>query len=123
MEKIKRNKIAENSIRFTAGALSQTNNSNIPLKSVDNILERYKETCRDRYMFTVEEAESIMQVLRSMPGYSPEKFLIASSVIDCGPVSQNTQFSQFLYSIYIILSMTNPELFEDYEEETHTKDY
>lgn len=97
--------------------LHKINNSNIPLKSVDSLLDRYKETCGDRYMFTAEEAESIMQVLKSVPSYSPEKLLIANSAIDCGPVSQNTQFSQFLYSIYIILSMTNPKLFEDYKEE------
>ena len=115
MGKIKRNEIAEKGI-LLAGMLPQIDGLT-PSEFVDHIVDRYKETCGKRYMFTAEEAESIMQALKSMPGYSPEKFHVAGSAIDHTGMSRNMCFSWQLYIAYIMLSITNPELFEDGEGE------
>lgn len=115
MGKIKRNEMAEKGILL--GKMLPQIDGITPSEHVDNIVARYKETCGSRYMFTAEEAESIMQALKSMPGYTPERFCVADSAIDRKSMSRNMVFSWHLYIAYIMLSITNPELFEDYEGE------
>lgn len=124
MKKIKRNKMVEKGIIF-ARMLSKIDGET-PSEFVDGIVNRYKEECGSRYIFTAEETENIMQALKAMPGYTPEKFFVAGSFFDFESMSPNMHFSLHLYIAYIMLSITNPELFEDYKEaedgKDHTKD-
>ena len=48
---------------------------------LDNIMEEYKKT-EGKKLFTADETDSIMQILESMPGYTPEKFFTACTVIN-----------------------------------------
>ena len=84
---------------------------------LDKFVELYKKT-EDKKLFTAEETDSIMQILESMPGYTPEKFFTACTVInDVDEDNMMKVFQEALYVTYIMLSITNPELFEDYKEE------
>ena len=86
-------------------------------KFLDEFVELYKKR-DDINIFTAEETDSIMQVLESMPGYTPEKFLTACVEInDVDEDNMMKVFQEALYVTYIMLSITNPELFEDYKEE------
>lgn len=120
MKRIKRNKMVEKGI-ILARMLSKIDGET-PSEYVDGIVNRYKEECGSRYIFTAEETENIMQALKAMPGYTPERFFVAGSPLDCESMSPNMHFSWHLYIAYIMLSITNPELFEDYKEEKNGKD-
>ena len=84
---------------------------------LDEFVKLYKK--RDSInAFTDEETDAIMQILQSMPGYTPEKFLTACAAInDIDEDNKTKMFQDALYIAYIMLSITNPELFENYEEE------
>lgn len=115
MEKIKRNEIVKKGI-LLAGVLPQIDGFT-PREFYEGISEEYKRRCGDDYMFTSEEAETILTALESMPGFSREKFLALGSAVSHTSKHALGCFSWELYVIYIMLSITNPELFEDYEEE------
>ena len=86
---------------------------------LDEFVELYKKR-DDINIFTAEETDYIMQVLESMPGYTPEKFLTACVEINDIDIDEDNKAKVFqwaLYFTYIMLSITNPELFEDYKEE------
>ena len=84
---------------------------------LDEFVKLYKKR-DDINIFTAEETDSIMQILESMPGYTPEKFFTACTVInDVDEDNKMKVFQEALYVTYIMLSITNPELFEDYKEE------
>lgn len=86
---------------------------------LDEFVELYKKR-DDINVFTAEETDSIMQVLESMPGYTHEKFLTACveiNDVDVDEYNKTKVFQLALYVTYIIISITNPELFEDYKEE------
>lgn len=84
---------------------------------LDEFVELYKKR-DDINVFTAEETDFIMQILESMPGYTHEKFLTACTEInDINEDNKAKVFQKVLYIAYIMLSITNPELFEDYEEE------
>lgn len=84
---------------------------------LDEFVELYKKR-DDINVFTAEETDSIMQVLESMPGYTPEKFFTACTAInDVDEDNKAKVFQSALYVTYIMLSITNPELFENYEAE------
>ena len=69
-------------------------------------------------MFKADETDFIMHILESMPGYTPEKFFSACTAInDIDEDNKAKVFQSVLYIAYIMLSITNPELFEDYKEE------
>ena len=84
---------------------------------LDEFVELYKK--RDNInVFTAEETDSIMQVLESMPGYTHEKFLTACVAINNVDEDNKTKVFQWaIYVTYIMLSITNPDLFENYKEE------
>lgn len=86
---------------------------------LDKFVESYKKT-EDKKLFTAEETDSIMQILESMPGYTHEKFFTACVAInDIDEDNKTKVFQLALYVTYIMLSITNPEFFEDYEEENN----
>ena len=84
---------------------------------VDEFVKLYKESDSIN-AFKSEETDFIMHILESMPGYTHEKFLTACTEInDINEDNKAKVFQKALYIAYIMLSITNPELFEDYEEE------
>lgn len=84
---------------------------------LDEFVKLYKETDGTN-VFKAEETDFIMQILESMPGYTPEKFLTACAAInDIDEDNKAEVFQIALYFTYIMLSITNPELFENYKKE------
>lgn len=115
MKRIKRNKFVEKGLLFSS-ILPQIDG--LTAKEVyERVSEGYKRECDDNYMFTAEEAEMILSALESMPGFSGEKFLALGSVVSQKSNHALERLSGELFVIYIMLSITNPELFEDYNEE------
>ena len=117
MDKIKINKKADEIIIVVSGIAQM--NGITSQEILDNIMEEYKKT-EGKKLFTADETDSIMQVLESMPGYTPEKFLTACVEINDIDIDEDNKAKVFqwaLYFTYIMLSITNPELFEDYKEE------
>lgn len=69
-------------------------------------------------VFKADETDFIMHILESMPGYTPEKFFTACTAInDIDEDNKAKVFQRVIYIAYIMLSITNPEFFEDFEEE------
>ena len=113
MKKIKRNETIEKEI-ILAAILSQVDGKTAG-EVMDKTAQAYKEN-EGKKLFTADETDAIMQALKSMPGYAPEKLLSAGAPL------KNGNFGWLLYIAYITLSITNPELFEDYEEAEDGKD-
>ena len=119
MKRIKRNAIIEAGIKF-GGFLPQIDG--IATKEfVRAIVESCKSKEKNK-IFTSEEIDAIMQVLESMPGYTPEKFLVFGAPLSELDETAPKCFGWQMYVAYIMLSITNPELFEDYEEGKNEKD-
>lgn len=120
MNKIKINKQVETGISSVAMfSLMKGSTSHVFL---EKLVEVYKKR-DDINVFKAEETDSIMQVLNSMPGYTPEKFLTACSVMNNIEDDKIEVFQLALYVTYIMLSITNPELFEDYKKEERNDIY
>ena len=115
MDKIKINKKADEII-IVVSRLARMNGISSQ-EILDNIMEEYKKT-EGKKLFTAEETDSIMQILEFMPGYTPEKFIMAFAAMnDINEDNKVKVFQWALHVTYIMLSITNPELLEDYEEE------
>lgn len=75
----------------------------------------YKKCETKDFIFTSTEAENIISALKSMPGFNMEKFMmILISMV--APESNLTGYETFVNTlsvIYYMLSITNPELFEE----------
>ena len=83
---------------------------------LNEFVKLYKES-DDINVFKAEETDFIMRILESMPGYTPEKFFTACTAInDIDEDNKAKVFQKVLFIAYIMLSITNPELFEDYED-------
>ena len=123
MKRIKRNETIEKGILFAA-ILPQIDGLTAG-EVMDKTAEAYKENEAVK-IFTAEETDAIMQLLKSMPGYTPEKLLAAGAAMTRDISNPHECFEWQLYNVYIMLSITNPELFEDYKEaedgKDHTKD-
>ena len=120
MKRIKRNKTIEKGIKFAA-ILPQIDGLTAG-EVMDKTAEAYKENEAVK-IFTAEETDAIMQSLKSMPGYTPEKLLAAGAPSTRDISNPHECFEWQLYNVYIMLSITNPELFEDYEEAEYGKDH
>ena len=116
MQKLKRNETIEKGIILTA-ILSKVDEKTAS-EVMDATVEAYKEN-GGKKLFTAEETDAIMKALQSMPGYAPEKLLAAVAPMKRDENSSYVSFAWVLYVAYIMLSITNPELFEDYKEEPH----
>ena len=115
MDKLKRNETIEKGIRLTA-ILSYQVDGKTAGEVIDAIAEAYKEYEAVK-IFTAKETDAIMQLLKSMPGYTPEKLLIAEAPRSRGISNQYKCFEWQLFSAYIMLSITNPELFKEESDE------
>lgn len=118
MKRIKRNKTIEKGILFAA-ILPQMDGRTAG-EVMDATAEAYKEYEAVK-IFTAEETDAIMQALKSMPGYTPERLLAAGAPMTRDISNPHECFEWQLYNVYIMLSITNPELFEDKEEEEDGK--
>ena len=115
MDKLKRNGIIEKGIVFQEFFSEETYLE----KFIDRVVENYKKSNEDK-LFTAEETDAIMQALKSMPGYTPGRFYHSLRVLnDKGNITEEG-LAWNLFFAYTMLSITNPELFEDYEEEVNT---
>lgn len=111
MNKIKRNKKVEKSIIYRVRLLE--NESFTPEEFTDIFIEKYKRNNKDNNIFTADETDTIMQLLKSMPGYTPEKlYTLLRMLHKFGDNFEETLGFQ-LYVAYIMISITNPELFEE----------
>lgn len=120
MKKIKRNKTIEKGILFAA-ILPQIDERTAG-EVMDATAEVYKEN-DGKKLFTAEETDAIMQSLKSMPGYTPEKLLAAGAPMTRDISNLHECFEWQLYNVYIMLSITNPELFEEEKDgKDNTKD-
>ncbi len=81
-----------------------------------NIIEEYNKT-EGKKLFTPEETDSIIQAFESMPGYSTDKLLTVYTSMTDEKDNRLESTENMILSIYFMLSITNPELFEKDEEE------
>ena len=114
MGKLKRNGIIEKGIVFQE-FFSGTEETYFE-KFIDRVVENYKKSNEDK-LFTAEETDAIMQALKSMPGYTPGRFYHSLRILnDKGNITEESLAWNLIFA-YTMLSITNPELFEDYKEE------
>ena len=117
MNKIKINKKVEKSIIYRVNLLEKEGFT--PEEFTNIFIKKYKMNNKDNNIFTTDETDAIIQLLRSMPGYTPEKFYTLLRMLHrFGDFFEETLGFQ-LYVSYIMLSITNPELFDKYEEENN----
>lgn len=114
MGKIKRNKTIEKGIIF--GAILPQIDGRTAGEVMDKTAQAYMEN-EGTKLFTAEETDAIMQALKSMPGYTPEKLLTAGAPMTRDISNPHECFEWQLFNVYIMLSITNPELFENNEGE------
>ena len=111
MNKIKINKKVEKSIIYRVGLLK--NEGFTPEEFTDIFIEKYKMNNNDNNIFTTEETDAIIQLLKSMPGYTPEKFYTLLRMLHRANELFEETLGFQLYVLYIMLSIINPELFEE----------
>ena len=117
MNKIKINKKVEKSIIYRVSLLEKEGFT--PEEFTDIFIKKCKMDNKNNNIFTADETDAIIQLLKSMPGYTPEKFYTLLRMLHrFGDFFEETLGFQ-LYIAYIILSITNPELFEKDDEESN----
>ena len=81
---------------------------------IKDLMAAYKKCETNDSILTSAEAENIISALKSMPGFSMEKFMMILSMV--ATESNLTGYGIFVNTlsvIYCMLSITNPELFEE----------
>lgn len=116
MNRIKINKKAEDIINVVLMLTIMKGTSS--QEFLGNIIEEYKKT-EGKKLFTPEETDSIIQAFESMPGYSTDKFLTVYTSMTDEKDNRLESSENMLLSIYFMLSITNPELFEEDDEESN----
>lgn len=116
MSKIKTNKEAESRILMVSMINKIRKITSEEL--LDIVVEEYKKA-ESLKIFTAEETDSIIRALESMPGYSAEKLLTAYMFTNITIDNMVKVFEGVLLSLYLTLSITNPEIFEKYEEKNN----
>ena len=111
MENIKINKKVEKSIMYRVSLLK--NEGFMPEEFTDIFIEKYKKNNKDNNIFTTEETDAIIQLLKSMPGYTPEKFYTLLRMLHRANELFEETLGFQLYVSYIMLSIINPELFDE----------
>ena len=116
MQKLKRNKILDG---FAANLPPRYHEQMYTLKDIlEDTMIDYRKYENENYVITSTEAENIISALKSMPGFKMEKFMmiLISMVATESNLTGYETFVNTLGVIYYMLSITNPELFDDYEE-------
>ena len=87
---------------------------------LEGIMAVYKKYETKNYVVTSAEADNIISVLKSMPGFSMEKFLVIFVMF--GMENSLGSYEMLVNSftvVYYMLSITNPDLFEEASDENH----
>ena len=115
MQKIKRNKTLDGLLMDTISLHMHIHEQMYTFDDIlENMMAAYK-TCETKdYIVTSAEAENIISALKSMPGFSIEKFMTIFSVVGANSVLGGYGIlAKTLSVIYYIFLITNPELFEN----------
>ena len=84
---------------------------------LEGIMAAYKKYETKNYVVTSAEADNIISVLKLMPGFSMEKFLVIFGMFGMeNSLDSYEMLVNTFVVVYYMLSITNPELFDDYEE-------
>ena len=113
MQKLKRNKILDG---FAANLPPRYHEQMYTLKDIlEDTMIDYRKYENENYVITSTEAENIISALKSMPGFKMEKFMmiLISMVATESNLTGYETFVNTLGVIYYMLSITNPELFEE----------
>lgn len=87
---------------------------------LEGIMAAYKKYENENYVITSTEAENIISVLKSMPGFSMEKFLVIFGMFGMeNSLGSYEMLVKTFGVVYYMLSITNPELFEETSDENH----
>lgn len=87
---------------------------------LEGIMAAYKKYETKNYVVTSTEAENIISVLKLMPGFSMEKFLVIFGMFGMEDSLDSYEMLVKTFSVaYYMLSITNPELFEEASDENH----
>ena len=118
MNKLKRNKILDG---FAANLPPRYHEQMYTLKDIlEDTMIDYRKYENENYVITSTEADNIISALKSMPGFSMEKFMVIPNVVAVGSeLSDIKVFVKVLWIAYYMLSITNPELFEEASDENH----
>ena len=118
MNKLKRNKILDG---FAANFPPRYHEQMYTLKDIlEDTMIDYRKYEKENDVITSTEADNIISALKSMPGFSMEKFMVIPNVVAVGSeLSDIKVFVKVLWIAYYMLSITNPELFEEASDENH----
>ena len=87
---------------------------------LEGIMAAYKKYETKNYVVASTEADNIISALKSMPGFSMEKFLVIFGMFG---MENNVDSYEMLVKtfsvVYYMLSITNPDLFEEASDENH----
>ena len=87
---------------------------------LEGIMAAYKKYETKNYVVTSAEADNIISALKSMPGFSMEKFLVIFGMFGMENSLDSYEMLVKTFSVvYYMLSITNPELFEEASDENH----
>lgn len=110
MEKIQRKTKIEKSIRFAKLMCLMDHSS--PKGQLDDWIRMYKESEWEEKTFNDKDVDLIIETLKSLPGYSPERFIQTGAVFEAAELEDEKALDYFLQAAYTYLSMVNPDLFE-----------
>ena len=118
MDKLKKNKILEDFIDRLPLHLQTSGDT--PDSFFEKLMEGYRWYADEDFAVTFKETENIISALKSMPGFSMERFMTILPTIGMGKeLSVYGVFTKVLWIAYYMLSITNPELFEEASDENH----
>ena len=87
---------------------------------LEGIMAAYKKYETKNYVVASAEADNIISVLKSMPGFSMEKFLVIFGMFGMeNSLGSYEMLVNTFTVVYYMLSITNPELFEEASDENH----
>ena len=119
MEKIKRNKKLDGlltDIKLRCMHEQKYTSDGI----LEGFMASYKKCETKNYVITSAEADNIISALKSMPGFSIEKFLVIFGMFGMENSLGSYEMLVNTFGVaYYMLSITNPELFEEASDENH----
>lgn len=87
---------------------------------LEGIMAAYKKYETKNYVVTSVEADNIISALKSMPGFSMEKFLVIFGMFGMEDSLDSYEMLVNTFCVaYYMLSITNPKLFEEASDENH----
>lgn len=84
----------------------------LPEAQLDDWIRMYKESEWEDKTFNDKDVDLIIETLKSLPGYSPERFIETAAVFEAAELEDEKALDYFLRAAYMYLSMVNPDLFE-----------